>query len=170
MRGNAVADCTHINPPFNNKSYPEPMEGVFALAEAWPWEEVSAGLEGSQGNFPGFSGDPGSCRKFPWYHLSGQGLPSSGKSLLAGSLNLLETQTCLCTWWALNQCLRYQFWSKESFIFRRAQWKGKRLFLKLPFPVEPRDSFYTWEKGNSFLEILTGTGNLGREVLERIWK
>ena len=135
------------------------MEGVIPSVETWPWEEASAGLEGNQGNFLGFSGDPSPCGKFPRSHPCGQDWPASGTSLLAGSPNLLGNSNLSLHPRRSLQYLRPRFWSKDSLIIRRAtQWEGRGSFPRLTCSVEPRDSLYTWEEGNGFLEILKGTG------------
>lgn len=82
-----VCSKTH---PSTTEVLPELMEGVIPSLKTWPWEEASAGLESSQGNSLGFSGDPRSCGKFPWSHPYGQDLPASGTNLLAGSPNLFR--------------------------------------------------------------------------------
>lgn len=70
-----------------------------------------------------------------------------------------QTQTCLGTQCTVSQCLRQQFWNKESFIIRTTvQGEAGRSFPKLPCPVEPRDSWYmfakevdTWGREKPFL-------------------
>lgn len=85
-----------------------------------------------------------------------------------------RTQTCPCTQGAASQCPRHWLGSKDSLVIgRAAQGEGRGSFLKLPCPVEPRDSLYVFgegdkytEEGERFLENLSVCGGVPWHSLE----